>query len=184
MTPTKQVYWGLSESNLPCHWRRQLFVKPQSHKASGGTFEYVEFHKWRHVVTDYFRSNVISSFISFFRTSNNYLIDNVMRLSISLNMVKHFLDGGKKNPFFSSRKDHCSVTMVFMLPLANTLRIITKDVFAYGCKYMKIIYVNCREINEYKSDLRINDHYLKAHFYPWCNARRDPISRNTKLPDY
>ena len=71
----------------------------------------------------------------------------------------------KKKPFFLL-KNHCCVTMVFMLPLANTLRIITKDVFAYGCKYMKIIYVNCRERNEYKSDLRINDHYLKAHFHP------------------
>ena len=82
-----------------------------------------------------------------------------MRLSISLNMVKHFLDGGKKKPFFSSRKDHFSVTMVFILPLANTLRIIAKGVFVYDCKYMKIIYVNCRERNEYKGDLRINDHY-------------------------
>ena len=25
---------------------------------------------------------------------------------------------------------------------------------------------------------------LKAHFQPWCNARRDPISCNTKFPDY
>ena len=25
---------------------------------------------------------------------------------------------------------------------------------------------------------------LKAHFQPWCNARRDPISCNTKFPDH
>ena len=25
--------------------------------------------------------------------------------------------------------------------------------------------------------------YLKAHFQPWCNARREPISCNTKFPD-
>ena len=109
-----------------------------------------------------------------------------MRLSISLNMVKHFLDGGKKNPFFSSRKDHCSVTMVFMLPLANTLRIITKDVFAWGCKYMKIIYVNCRERNEYKSDLRINDHYLKANFLTLDATRaatQFPVTRNSQITE-
>ena len=91
----------------------QLFVKPQSQKASGGTFEYVEFHKWRHVVTDYFRSNVISSFISFLRTSNNYLIDNAMRLSISLNMVKHFLDGSKKTLF--SLQEKISVALPWYL---------------------------------------------------------------------
>ena len=25
---------------------------------------------------------------------------------------------------------------------------------------------------------------LKAHFQPWCNSRRDPISCNTKFPDH
>ena len=84
-----------------------------------------------------------------------------MRLSISLNMVKHFLDGGKKKPFFSSRKDKITVALPWYLCslLQTPLGIITKDVFAYGCNYMKIVYVNCRERNEYKSDLRINDHY-------------------------
>ena len=38
-----------------------------------------------------------------------------MRLSISLNMVKHFVDGGKKKPFFSSRKDKITVALPWYL---------------------------------------------------------------------
>ena len=26
--------------------------------------------------------------------------------------------------------------------------------------------------------------YLKAHFHPWCNARREPISCDSKFQDY
>ena len=60
---------------------------------------------------------------------------------------------------------------------------------AFSCNLEKksyndayLIYYNKREWYSGRIGL-FHSYKLKAHFQPWCNARRDPISCNTELPD-